>query len=46
LLWFNGREKTIQQMVVIAVVVVIAALLRPNALSLPIYLCVDLPWCS
>jgi len=42
LLWFNGREKTIQQMVVIAVVVVIAALLRPNALSLPIYLCVDL----
>jgi hypothetical protein len=42
LLWFNGHEKSMQRMVGITLVVVIAALLRPNALSLPLYLCIDL----
>lgn len=41
LLWLDEHEHTVRRMTGITVVVVIAALLRPNALSLLFYLCVD-----
>lgn len=41
LLWFNRRVLDLRRMASVAVVVVLALLLRPNALSLLLFLCVD-----
>jgi hypothetical protein len=41
LLWFDQRVPDLRRMAGVAVVVVIAALLRPNALSLLLFLCID-----
>jgi hypothetical protein len=41
LLWFDGRRQSVRRMASVALVVVIAGLLRPNAMSLLLFLCVD-----
>jgi hypothetical protein len=41
LLWFDQKIPDLRRMAGVAVVVVIAALLRPNALSLLLFLCID-----